>query len=377
MKNLSIFYLAVCIILGVYAGSQYSKDWKAGYEAMTASQKMDYLWARVTADKTPGPAASIRRVIGTVAPTMLGGVDFAKIGKTVSDEMPDGVYKGIHAVGVVCKGKFAWNAEVTRLGLTGSFSVGNADHVLARLSSAMDPTKLLVPNAAWKILRDGRESGNFFSSHQIENQKTTNWFEFGGCNHVHNLHGNMSMEGVKNMALKKVFGKAGTGNWANLLGVSEVGLYNQKGKPAGKNNTPFVICVQPTQEMHQSRKNVPLEGQNFGGLTNIKAGKTLYHVYAVMEAKVSKDMKQGDVVHIGDFTTTDSCTSSKFGDERLFYKHTYWLDELKFSGKAKAWAHVNDVWTDDDGLEKYEKFFKAEHKITRNRRRLRKQAPVH
>ena len=37
---------------------------------------------------------------------------------------------------------------------------------------------------------------------QIEEQKTTNWFEFGGCNHVHNLHGSMSLAGVKNMALK-------------------------------------------------------------------------------------------------------------------------------------------------------------------------------
>jgi len=379
MRTSSIVYLAVCVVLGVYAGSMYSKDWKQGYENLRAVQKMQYLWDRVKADKTPAPPTTMAEHLKLPLPAMVGGLDFQKVGNVVSDEMPDGVYKGIHKVGVMCKGKFDWNNEVTRLGLTGSFAKGNAENVLLRLSSAVDPEKMLVPNSAWKILRDGKESGNFFTSHQIEAQKTKNWFEWGGCNHVHTLYPSFSKQGAKNAVLGAIFAKAGKGNFAGLLGVSEVGMYGQDGAKAPKNNTPFAICVQPTKPMHESRKRIGLEGHNFGGLTNIGMGEVLYHIYAVMEPQTSAKLQQSNVVHIGEFKTTDSCTTSQFGDMRLFFKHTYWLEELKLSGKSAAWSHVNEKWADDEGIEKYERFFKPEHKINakRSRRRLVKSAPTH
>merc|ERR1712226_595598 len=121
----------------------------------------------------------------TVNPTWLGGMDFDLIGNTVSDQMPQGVFKGIHAVGVVSRGAFNWNDNKT--GLTGSFSKGNADHVIMRMSSATSPRLMVVPNVAFKILRDGQPSGNFFGSHQIEAQDSLSWFEYGMCNHVHLL----------------------------------------------------------------------------------------------------------------------------------------------------------------------------------------------
>ena len=84
MRTSSYICLALCVILGVLAGSQYSKDWLPGYESLTAAKKMDYLWTRTKANTTPVPETTASQTIGTAAPAWMGGLDFQKVGSIVS-----------------------------------------------------------------------------------------------------------------------------------------------------------------------------------------------------------------------------------------------------------------------------------------------------
>jgi len=98
----------------------------------------------------------------------------------------------------------------------------------------------------------------------------------------------------------------------------------------------------------------------------------LYYVYAIVNPQDGGKVTQDNVVLIGDFQTTDHCTTSKFADEQLFFKHTYWTDELKITGNTEKWKRFQGMWTKDEGIEKYEPFFKKEHQINvKNRRELK------
>jgi hypothetical protein len=89
----------------------------------------------------------------------------------------------------------------------------------------------------------------------------------------------------------------------------------------------------------------------------------MYHVYAALEPMTLSELQaakaagQNPVVYIGDFVTTDDCTTSKFGDENLFFKHTYWNEEMQNLGQPESWKKVNDKWSVHEGISRYEHFF--------------------
>lgn len=110
----------------------------------------------------------------------------------------------------------------------------------------------------------------------------------------------------------------------------------------------------------------------------------MYHVYAVVDPMTSseilaaKNAGNNPVVHIGEFVTTADCTTSKFGDENLFFKHTYWTDEMKNLGNPESWEKVDEEWSKDSGITKYEPFFKSSQILTHvGKRRLKKLQATH
>jgi hypothetical protein len=123
MAKINIYYLVIAIFLGVYLTVEEfeNQNWQAHSEQKNAGAKLDYLWNKVTSVKQSGPAADAYTITKMITPTMVGGMDFGLVGNSRTDFKPQGVVKGIHAVGVTCKGKFDWNNNVTDLGLTGGF----------------------------------------------------------------------------------------------------------------------------------------------------------------------------------------------------------------------------------------------------------------
>jgi hypothetical protein len=113
-----------------------------------------------------------------------------------------------------------------------------------------------IPNSAFKILRDGMWSGNLFGSHKIEPQHSFNWFEYGQCSHVPVPQFSWTKQGLKNSALGKIFAKAGHGNYANLLGSSDVAKWDKDGKEEKSVKSPYVVCFQPPAKLREKTKKI-------------------------------------------------------------------------------------------------------------------------
>lgn len=369
--RISIIYLAIAISLGVIlTQSIYWGNWKQGYESQSAKAKQDYLWQRIMENTKAGNEPSMFQIAKLAAPTMLGGLDFGVTGNRNADQIPEGRYKGIHAVGIVCKAKFNWTNK--QAGFTGAFQ--QADHVIIRMSGATSLKSGYVPNLAVKVLRNGVSSGNTFFSHAISPQKTGNWFENNMCNHVPRLDAGFSLEGAKNAVLNKIFAKAG--DIPTMLGVSEIADYTQNGQKVSNIKSPFIICIRPKKAMTERNRNAKDEGDNFGQLSNIPENTVLYEVFGMSEPLNDAELKSenGKSVHyLGTLQTTSKCTPSNFGDKELFFKHTYWKKELEVTGKQSTWGKkINDSFNGNAGQARYAPFFNQAIQSAKRRLRLSK-----
>ena len=157
------------------------------YLGKTAAQKSADIWTNITANTTSQSWYNVFQLAGLFAenedPTF----------STKGDQMPSaglGIRdKLIHSVGTI--GKIKWVSKGTHP-YTGLFK--GASYGYARMSLAVQPSAKVqntAPGIGIKLLRDGKDSGNFVSMYSVDGQPTWNFFANDFTNHIPNaLSGN-------------------------------------------------------------------------------------------------------------------------------------------------------------------------------------------
>ena len=177
--------------LAIIASSTMAADWEKWgpyYEAKTASDKSQELWAEITSN-----TQSLRWFTSTeFAGLFIESMDPTMhwVGDTFQNGWTGPRNKYIHTVGSSATFKFVPSAENT---FTGVFE--GTDHGIIRFSVGGQPdfTKTtaegagngnFAPGVGVKFLRDGIPSGNMVAMYSTAGQPSWNFFEFDFTNHI-------------------------------------------------------------------------------------------------------------------------------------------------------------------------------------------------
>jgi hypothetical protein len=284
-----------------------------GYERMSGCDKQDYLWQEKLLpteyrDKPGLNFGGWRDLIGLLkAPTSV--LNLAQTFDNVSDEMPVGKPKIVHAFGSVAKVIFKSSKTHPYTGLFAADEVCG----LARLSVAGSPLAIgFTPGMALKLFVDGKPSVNIEVMNSLEGQGS-DWNFF-----ARSMTNSLPRTRISLMDSKTV-----------LLKVAERALARVKPDPLYLPVTPFAeIDVEGARIEHPIAPRVivfsPLEAPNAvfrnnedqdfrDVLAKIPVGTPIYEVYG-LDASNKR-------VLIGTLETASPFVASQYGDQRLFFRH--------------------------------------------------------
>ena len=280
---------------------------------MTWKEKQDQLWTDITADTSIGEYH---------LPTVVATESVRTTFDNEWDVMPAGRVKAIHGVGGICP----FVVNIAESPYTGLLKTGEL-HGFMRMASGNDFTSLLqpgmTPGASVKFLRTGRLSGNFVainSASPIENGNH-NFFAVPLTTHTPQINNPVAMK----------FCQA---SWCpEKIGVSDLCKYDQDGNEAEKLVFPFHLSMEAADVNFPEEK--PADLLAFVKLfDDISVGTALY----TLKGHQTPEDVDGHV--LGQFVTTGKCTSSLFGDTRLFFQHRR-IEEDK--EQAPEWADAFDT----------------------------------
>jgi len=321
----------------------------ATYEALSATDKMDYLWDRITANTTSGPwppGVQFDVVMNeSMAPTM----------QWLGDEFPPGRVKGLHSVGTVAKARIVWNG---RSNYTGLFAAPTVDEMLLRMAVVWKPcvdcsncppnprpdyphypqcdlTTNFNPSAAFKVLRDGVPSANFFGMQNILSDGSWNPL-------ATNVSTRMPKVLVGGGAVTAKFHSVT--DWGFAVGTSDLAMYNQRGDKTEPSalNFPYQIIMEPDLGV-RTRFPEEFNGDHYAFLRqfgSIEPGTVLWQVYA----KGSPSMH---MEHLGFIETVSAFTTSNFGDQKLFFRHQAVEEDIEVGG-ARVQGWLEECPTESD-----------------------------
>lgn len=269
-------------------------------------------------------------------------------------DIREGHKKSTHGIGAHARGHFAWKENE----YTGMFQ--QADNCIIRMANAAAPGTLAMtaygPNLAVKCTRDGVEAANMQFIWQLDGyallpegaKSSCSYFEAPLCTHTP-LRDNISM------ALKKTF--VGFFDKVDphsmLLGVSQMASHLQDGSQVGKPNFPFALVLSPTPALNYVKcdfHNYTSQLQNLEASGLASPGQVLYEVHAVRDPSPNGP-SASTLQHIGSLVLDSPFTTSTFGDTELFFRHTFFQEELDVlsavdADRALAWS--NYVGSEDN-----------------------------
>lgn len=222
-----------------------------------------------------------------------------------SDVMPDGRKKGIHTYGSTAAIEFIVDGQAPFTGL-----YQGVKHGLIRMSLATKPSATnTVPGVGVKFFIDSKPSMNFVAMYSLEGQPEYNFFanEFS------------TIVSAPNSGPLKILGAAfGTATQdPTAVDVAYMARMNQDGSPVAHPVAPVRLDLVPNRD-----KLVFADAQHEvrDDLATIAPGTTLYKIYGYL----GQDVRP---IYIGRFVTTSRVVASKFGDEKLFFRHQRFNDK--------------------------------------------------
>jgi hypothetical protein len=312
-----------------------------GYEDNTAQWKLDFLWTNVELDLSSG---SFMNPIQTLA--LVAQKSYLMAMTDTHEDIRQGHKKATHGIGAHAKAHFEWKSNE----YTGMFQ--QADHCVIRMANAAHPGTLAMtaygPNMAVKCFRDGIESANMQFIWQIDGyavmpagtKKSCSYFEAPLCNH------NPLRDDI-DMALKDTF--IGFFNEVDphsmLLGVSQMATHSQDGSKVDNPNFPFALVLNPTKALNEVKcdfNNFTSQLMNLNAAGLAAPGKVLYDVH-VAHDPATNGPDATTLKHIGSLVLDSPFTTSMFGDTELFFRHTFFQEELDTlsavdADRAAAWS---------------------------------------
>ena len=281
------------------------------YLALPAAVKADRIWSNCLADTRPARWYNPLEVLALGATESMCPTYF-----TPGDELRSGRKKIIHNVGVV--GRVKW---IDRGGhpYTGIFK--GASHGIVRLAHSAEPTTVppgsIVfnprPGMGLKFLRNGMDSANLVAMFSVNGQRSWNFFKNDWTTHLP-------------QPLAYLRATLGTLKFAtatrNILqvGISDWGKAGEDGKVEHYANAPYRLRFKPAPDVaHRFSDDLQDKCQieNYCELRTIKAGTTLFHVFAADKPKELGGKEQ----LIGDVILTSHLSTSRWGDNGLLFRH--------------------------------------------------------
>jgi hypothetical protein len=330
--------------------SAFAKAGKA-YSEMTGVEKRDYLF-----DHGVRPTAYDNYQGEGMPDAVLGLQNFSRaafrairresLAKTLtfgSDEFAEAKQKVIHTYGSTAKVVFTPNSDTPYSGL---FS--ETCHGLARFSYAGPVIAIgVVPALAVKFPIDGdRLSQNLVLLNKLDRQQPF-WHFFS--KHTYNsvfqnsFSNILPMPRVTNLIARTMNSRfqtvveEGTVLMQPLDGLAAITTRGAPVEP-GKRSAPYRIIFVPTSAaVAASDRKIEFRDDLS---RNVKAGTTIYDVLALEEDQETQLRKRGirklaglqeHAKQIGTLTTESEFIASKYGDYRLFFKHSdrFVLEEFK------------------------------------------------
>eukprot|EP01059_Diplonema_ambulator_P033268 TRINITY_DN6886_c3_g1_i1.p1 TRINITY_DN6886_c3_g1~~TRINITY_DN6886_c3_g1_i1.p1 ORF type:complete len:358 (+),score=58.03 TRINITY_DN6886_c3_g1_i1:47-1075(+) len=231
-----------------------------------------------------------------------------------SDELYTGQRKSIHPVGCVASGVFE---SFNNHPYSGVFT-SEANPIIIRLSHAGQPKgNISIPGMAVKFLRDGLPSVNVFALNSFEGIEGGNFFSVDLSNHLPHP------KAVANKIASLKFGAFSP--HSTMVGISEFAEATQDGTPVeGEPNFPFQLRFVPNPNLATAPQFVNAAHDTPLGelMETIPMGTVLYTVLAI-------EYPEAPAKPIGAIRTTSPLIHSKYGDEKLFFRHQRMNDDLE------------------------------------------------
>lgn len=295
------------------------------YQEGTAQQKHAYLMEKILEDTT---SRTWTMCCGRDSVAWTFVMNFVNLRQTFlhdeDDEQPPGRYRTIHQVAAVASVRVKWNQSTTH-GYTGIFTQ-DVDYGIIRLGSAGKPTEGLgvEPSAsgfaagmALKLLRDGVPSANVVT---VRSSGAQSWNFFHGplTNHISHKSSATPVASTSSILL---FSKT-LSRWTTMVGLQDFGRFGIDGSKVSDEEIsfPYQVIFWPTEEM-QALFPDEFESTLTEQLKVIPLGTMLYHIYTKSDYYAAAE-------HIGDIILTSTLQGSKFGDERLFFRHQFMDDDF-------------------------------------------------
>lgn len=259
------------------------------------------------------------------------------------DLYPQGTKKVMcSAGGVVAPVRFRWRPACQEH-FTGMF--GCAEHGIIRCSSVVEPVKPsalspwppLLPLVALKFFRDGSApSANLSLAYRKTGARTTNFLASPFSNHL-----------TENVAypfktLLSVFQKCS--KYATFLGLHAFAERGQDGHAPETPRAPYALMLVAPAELRQ--RKVQATSHLIEQFKDLQAGQVLFEVYAVPEP-LRKPWEKGNAGtrsatwRVGELLLTDAFRSSKLGDERLFFRHHTFEEDLRHRAEWESKVDTN------------------------------------
>jgi len=284
-----------------------------GYEMKTAKAKLALLNTHIqggalsSADRWPHYQGKYPMAAKIFRESVIETFD------AVADVFPMEREKLIHGVGVV--GSIAFVVNNTKPGYTGTWKTGGP-FGLIRFSSAAKPSSSgFTPGLAIKILRDGRPSANFMAMPSLDGQTCdeTNFFKNSFKNHI---------AATSSLALKLVAKKFSQASFCpQMVGLSDLARDDTMGTE-DEAKFPYSLRFEAPESTVVDIPCAEYTSTGFGNFAKLAPETKLFKVFAV-------DKPDGEEQEIGSIILKDQLTPSKFGDEKLFFKHQRMEDDFK------------------------------------------------
>jgi hypothetical protein len=323
----------LCMLLSVLV---FCEDFSSQeYFKLSAKEKMDRLWDKITEDRTPASWHSVGQTLGLFTECHDPTFD------TKADVLPQGRKKLIHTVGSIAKAKFVSTVKHPYTGILQS----GCEDVLLRLSVATPPdiTKPtaegadgnFAPGISIKFLIDGQPSENLVAMFSTNGQSSWNFFK---NDHTPQFDIPDSTD-LKRKLLATKFSR--TTYMVSTMAMKPMSSLTNKGETVEKPYFPFKIIFRPNEVLKNAYSD-NYERSYVDQLAEIKGDIKMYDVYAMERPDCNEEK-------IGEITLTSQFTTSKFGDLEYFIRHPKptidiahypeWLqyrDEWGFLGKKAA-----------------------------------------
>lgn len=314
------------LLLGIFLIAVNCQDFSSeNYLKLSSNEKLSLLWNEISKDQTS---------FGFYSGFEVAKIFLSDLSVTFNhkgDVLPINRKKLIHTTGNIAKAEWISTGDHPYTGIfTGStnmllrFSI--AKKIDSSKKSADGALGNFAPGISLKFLRDGTDSANLVAMFSTGGQSSWNPFKNDFTN-------NFSL-GNPSLAEKALATKfSSVTNNISAVGLKDMAQYGQDGKKIENIKFPFKLIFRPASDVNSKFSDEYTEYFT-EQLLKINPDTVLYNIYAI-------DSPGCPEVKIGKIVTKTNLIKSKFGDEKLFFRHGLIDDD----DAGKDWAQYRDYFS--------------------------------